>query len=263
MTARMPTRRRLDAELVRRGMASSRTEAQRLIDAGGVTVGGRPFARAATMVSDAEPIVVTATEGWASRAGGKLAGALDTFALDVRGRRALDIGASTGGFTDVLLARGAASVVAVDVGYGQMIWRLRTDPRVTVVDRTNARTVDMAALGAPFEVIVVDVSFISVRLLAAQIAAAGTTGSEYVVLVKPQFEVGREAVGKGGIVRDAAARTAAITSAAGALLAAGLGPMAIIASPVVGAQGNQEYLLHLRHGEAGVPVESLAGAVAP
>lgn len=259
----MPTRRRLDAELVRRGVASTRTEAQRLIDGGGVMVSGRPSARAATLVSDAEAIELVVEDHWASRAGGKLAGALDTFALDVTGTRALDVGASTGGFTDVLLRRGVASVVAVDVGYGQMIWRLRTDPRVTVVDRTNFRLADVVALGAPFDVVVVDVSFISVRLLAGQLAASGRPGTEYVVLVKPQFEVGRDLLARGGIVRDPDARRRAIVDVIATLGDAGIGCLAAVPAAVVGSHGNQEYLLHLRHGSAGEDAAVIAGSMPP
>lgn len=244
----MPTRRRLDAELVRRGLVTSRTEAQRLITVGGVTVAGRPSARAATLVAPDDPIVLATETQWASRAGEKLAAGLAAFGIDPSGRTALDVGASTGGFTDVLLAAGATRVTAVDVGYGQMVWRLRTDPRVDVHDRTNFRTVDVAALGSPFDVVVVDVSFISVTLLAANLVRAGRPGTDYVVLVKPQFEVGREAVGSGGIVRDAAARERAVGAVAAALAAAGIGPRSLIPSPIRGAKGNLEFLLHAVHG---------------
>lgn len=240
----MPTRRRLDGELVRRGLAGSRTEAQRLITEGGVMVSGKPSVRAATLVAPGDPIEITEGDRWASRAGGKLAAALDAFAIPVAGKRALDVGASTGGFTDVLLANGAQSVTAVDVGYGQLVWRLRTDPRVDVHDRTNFRTADIAALGAPFDLIVIDVSFISVTLLASGLASAGRAGTDYVVLVKPQFEVGREALGSGGIVRDPAGHRAAVATVAASLAAAGIAPRGLIPSPVVGTKGNLEFLLH-------------------
>ena len=256
----MPTRRRLDAELVRRGLVTSRTEAQRLITVGGVTVAGRPSARAATLVAPDDPIVLATETRWASRAGEKLAAGLAAFGIDPSGRTALDVGASTGGFTDVLLAAGATRVTAVDVGYGQMVWRLRTDPRVDVHDRTNFRTVDVASLGGPFDVVVVDVSFISVTLLAANLTRAGHPGTDYVVLVKPQFEVGREAVGSGGIVRDAAARERAVGAVAAALATAGIGPRSLIPSPIRGAKGNLEFLLHAVHGgEATDPATLLAG----
>lgn len=249
----MPPRRRLDAELVRRGMVTSRAEAQRLIAVGGVSVGGHPTARPATLVAPDDPITMAAGPEWASRGGEKLAAALRTFPVEVTGRRALDVGASTGGFTDVLLAAGAAVVVAVDVGYGQLLWRLRTDPRVVVHDRTNFRTVDVAGLGAPFGVVVVDVSFISVRLLAERLAEAGETGTDYVILIKPQFEAGRAAIGSGGIVRDPAAREAAALSVAAGLAAVGIGPLQAMRSPILGAKGNVEFLLHARRGEAAAP----------
>lgn len=244
----MPTRRRLDAELVRRGLVSSRTEAQRLIAVGGVTVSGHPTPRPATLVEAGEPIELATGDRWASRAGDKLAAALEHFSVEVTGRRALDVGASTGGFTDVLLSRGALSVTAVDVGFGQLLWRLRTDPRVTVRDRTNFRTADPGELGAPFEVVVVDVSFISVTLLATNLAACGSSGTDYVVLVKPQFEVGREAVGPGGIVRDPDLHRGAVAAVSAALAAAGIGCRQAIPSPLRGAKGNLEFLLHGVHG---------------
>ena len=240
----VPTRRRLDAELVRRGLAGSRNEAQRLISVGGVTVGGKPVPRPATLVAPGDPIEITAGDRWASRAGGKLAAAIAAFEVAVAGRKALDVGASTGGFTDVLLANGAASVTAVDVGYGQLLWRLRTDPRVTVHDRTNFRTADLAALGAPFDLVVIDVSFISLTLLASGLARAGREGTDYLLLIKPQFEVGREAVGVGGIVRDPSAQRGAIAAVTAALRAERIAARALIASPVRGTKGNLEFLLH-------------------
>lgn len=253
----MPPRRRLDAELVRRGLVTSRSEAQRLIEVGGVSVAGHPAARPATLVAPDDPITMAAASTWASRAGEKLAAALERFPVTVEGRKALDVGASTGGFTDVLLAAGAARVVAVDVGYGQMLWRLRTDPRVEVHDRTNFRTADVAALGAPFGVVVVDVSFISVTLLAERLAAAGASGTDYVVLVKPQFEAGRDAVGSGGIVRDPIAHEAAIVAVANALAGAGVGSRGLMLSPIRGAKGNVEFLLHARHGEEPLAMDTL------
>jgi len=257
----VPTRRRLDAELVRRGLASSRNEAQRLISVGGVSVGGTPVPRPATLVAPGDPIEITAGDRWASRAGGKLAAAISAFGVTVAGRKALDVGASTGGFTDVLLANGAASVTAVDVGYGQLVWRLRTDPRVTVHDRTNFRTADLAALGAPFDLVVIDVSFISLTLLAAGLARAGAEGTDYLLLIKPQFEVGREAVGSGGIVRDPAAHRSAIAAVAESLRAEGIAPRALIASPVRGTKGNLEFLLHGVLGGGPVDVSGLLDEV--
>lgn len=211
-------------------------------------VTGTPTPSPATLVGPDVPLRVEEGRPWASRAGEKLEAALDTFGIDVTAAAALDVGASTGGFTDVLLSRGVSSVVAVDVGYGQLVWRLATDPRVEVVDRTNMRTADPASLGAPFDVVVVDVSFISVRLLAEQLARCGRVDTEYVVLVKPQFEVGREQVGRGGIVRDPEAHLGAIESVADALDAVGIGPLAVTRSPIEGTRGNREFLLHARSG---------------
>jgi 23S rRNA (cytidine1920-2'-O)/16S rRNA (cytidine1409-2'-O)-methyltransferase len=190
-----------------------------------------------------------------SRGGEKLAGALERFGLDVTGRRCIDVGASTGGFTDCLLQRGAASVSAVDVGYGQLAWSLVTDDRVTVVDRTNIRHADPADLGAPFDLIVADLSFISLRTVASALAALGREGSEYVLLVKPQFEVGRANVGRGGIVRDLDAVRRAVGAVLDSLEEVGIGVIAAVPSPITGAKGNQEYLIR---GELGSPGDRAA-----
>jgi len=215
-------------------------------------VGGRPTPKPATLVSDDESILVDEGHAWASRAGGKLSAALDRFDLSVAGRRALDVGASTGGFTDVLLARGASAIVALDVGYGQLLTRLAGDRRVTVVDRTNFRTVDPAAIGSPFDVVTMDVSFISAASLAPQLRACGVDGTDYVVLVKPQFEVGRDRVGRGGIVRDPDAHVDAVAAVVDALVAEDIAPLDAMPSPVTGAKGNREFLVHARLG--GSPV---------
>lgn len=212
------------------------------------------------MVADDEDITVEAGARWASRAGEKLEAALERFDIAVAGRRALDVGASTGGFTDVLLARGASSVVALDVGYGQLIWRLTTDPRVQVVDRTNFRTSDPARFGAPFDLVTMDVSFISAASLTGQLHASGTAGTDYVVLVKPQFEVGRDLVGRGGIVRDPDSHAAAVRSVLRALASAGLSPRAAMPSPVLGTKGNREFLVAATHGGDSVDIESLVEA---
>ena len=244
-------RRRLDAELVRRGLASGRDHAKRLIAEGSVEVSGASVPKAATLVGrDAEITLLTEGAAWASRGGLKLDAALTHFGIDLEGMRVLDVGASTGGFTDVVLARGAASVVAVDVGYGQLIWRLSQDPRVTVADRTNFRTVDVGDLGAPFDLVVADVSFISLTLLASQLAAAGRTGTGYVVLVKPQFEVGRDRVERGGIVRAPEDHEYALERVATALADEGIGAAGVMRSPITGAKGNVEFLLHARLDEA-------------
>ncbi len=166
------------------------------------------------------------------------------------GRRAIDVGASTGGFTDCLLQREAASVVALDVGYGQLHHRIRNDPRVEVVERTNIRHVDPLALGSPFDLVVADLSFISIRLVADALSGLGGDGSDWVLLVKPQFEVGRELVGHGGVVRDPAVHREAIELALRALDAVGLGVINVIASPITGAEGNREFLVHARRGRS-------------
>lgn len=184
------------------------------------------------------------------RGGYKLDHAIEEFAIDPEGHTAIDVGASTGGFTDCLLQRGAAEVVAVDVGYGQLHERLRTDGRVTVVDRTNIRHADPAELGAPFDLVVVDVSFISVRVIADALSALGGEHTDWVVLVKPQFEVGRDRVGRGGIVRDPAAHRIAIEQAAAALGEAGVGVIGLSESPITGTSGNREFLVHGRRGES-------------
>jgi len=228
-------------------------------------VAGFPAERPATLV-DEQTALSLVGEGrqWASRGGIKLSGALEAFRLDPARRGCLDVGASTGGFTDVLLAGGAAGVAAVDVGYGQLDWRLRSDERVTVFDRTNFRTADPAALGAPFDLVVVDVSFISVRLLAANLAACGRPGTDYVVLVKPQFEVGRELVRRGGLVIDPARQAGAVAAVAEALAAAGIGPLGVCPSPIAGAAGNREFFLHGRHGaQPALESASIERAVAP
>jgi 23S rRNA (cytidine1920-2'-O)/16S rRNA (cytidine1409-2'-O)-methyltransferase len=212
-------------------------------------VAGKAAPRAATLVADTDAISMTATtRHWASRAGLKLDAALDAFLIEVLGRHCLDVGASTGGFTDVLLSRGATTVVALDVGYGQLDWRLRSDPRVTVRDRTNFRLADPADLGAPFDLISVDVSFISVALLAPVLAACGASGTDYVVLVKPQFEVGRDQVGRGGLVIDPALHAQAMARVAGALQGEGIGVVDACLSAVKGATGNQEFFLRGRRG---------------
>ena len=241
----MAVRRRLDAELVRRGLAPTRSAAADAIRSGRVTVAGKPTTKAATMVAPGEPVVLVApARPFASRAGEKLAAALDAFTLDVAGRFALDVGASTGGFTDVLLRRGVAAVVAVDVGYGQLAWALRTDPRVTVLDRTNARDLDAASLPYRPDLIVADVSFISLRLVLPAVADVAAATADAVVLVKPQFEAGREAVPPGGVVRDPDVWRSSILGVAAAARDLGFEPRSVMASPLPGASGNVEFLLH-------------------
>jgi len=247
------SRRRLDAELVRRGLARSREQAAALVTAGQVRVPGRATVKPATQVAPGDPIVVEDAAGptYVSRGGHKLAGALDAFeplGLAVAGRRALDAGASTGGFTDVLLRRGAAEVVAVDVGYGQLAWALRTDPRVTVLDRTNVRDLTLEQVGDPVDLVVADLSFISLRLVLPALARVTRAAGDLVVMVKPQFEVGRDALGDGGVVRAPVARAEAVRTVAAAAHDLGLGVARSCASPLPGPAGNVEYFLWLRAG---------------
>ncbi len=243
---------RLDAELVRRGLARSREQAGELVAAGRVTVAGQRAAKAATQVSRDAPILIadTGEPGYVSRGGHKLAGALAVFGrsggLAVAGRPCLDAGASTGGFTDVLLRAGAAHVVAADVGYGQLAWSLRTDPRVTVMDRVNVRTLDRVT-PVP-EVVVADLSFISLTLVLPALVACAAPDADFVLMVKPQFEVGKDRVGAGGVVRDAADRSAAVRRVTGAAGDLGLGVLGVTASPLPGPAGNVEYFVWLRRG---------------
>jgi 23S rRNA (cytidine1920-2'-O)/16S rRNA (cytidine1409-2'-O)-methyltransferase len=249
----VPARRRLDAELVRRGLARSREHAVTLIADGRVQVAGRAAQKPATGVSPAEPIVVT--EGgsgvdYVSRGGHKLAGALDVFmpaGLRVAGRRCLDAGASTGGFTDVLLRHGAGQVVAVDVGYGQLAWSLRTDPRVVVLDRTNVRDLSLKLLDGPVDLVVADLSFISLRLVLGPLASCTVSDGDLLLMVKPQFEVGPEQVGS-GVVRDPVLRAQAVSSVGTAAADFGLGVAGVTASPLPGPSGNVEYFVWLRAG---------------
>lgn len=252
----MTRRRRLDRELVRRHLAGSRTEAVRLIEEGLVVVEGNPTPKAASQVDEDGSIrLQRPLHPYVGRGGLKLAAALDGFGLEPRGWRAIDIGASTGGFTDCLLQRGAASVTAVDVGYGQLDGRLQQDPRVTIRDRTNIRHADVADLGGPFDAVVADVSFISLCTIADRLVELGTPDACWVLLVKPQFEVGRSGLARGGIVRDPVLRLSAVESVIACLAEAGLGIHGLLQSPVPGAKaGNIEYLLLLRRG---------AGTLAP
>jgi 23S rRNA (cytidine1920-2'-O)/16S rRNA (cytidine1409-2'-O)-methyltransferase len=241
---------RLDAELVRRGLARSRAQAARMIDDGQVKVGGLVAAKPATSVETSAPIVVVETAdepGYVSRGGHKLAGALDHFTpIAVQGRRCLDAGASTGGFTDVLLRRGAAQVVAVDVGYGQLAWRLRNDERVDVRERVNVRDLTAEEIAGPAELVVADLSFISLRLVLPALADCLAAGGDLLPMVKPQFEVGRELVGAGGVVRDPALRADAVRTVAAVAAGLGLGVAGVVASPLPGPSGNVEYFLWLR-----------------
>jgi 23S rRNA (cytidine1920-2'-O)/16S rRNA (cytidine1409-2'-O)-methyltransferase len=278
---------RLDSELVRRGLARSREQAVAAISAGRVLVGGIPATKAATVVDGTTSIAMSAGDdpGWASRGAHKLLGAFAAFGvpafdadanadanadpnadpnadadagldaaaaaggpLVVAGRRCLDVGASTGGFTDVLLRHGAASVVAVDVGYGQLLWRLRSDPRVRVLDRVNARALTPAEVGEPVELVVGDLSFIPLRLVLPALRGCAAPDADFVLLVKPQFEVGRERLGAGGVVRDPALHAEVVREVAAVAGGLGLGVRGVTASPLPGPAGNVEYLLWLAAG---------------
>jgi 23S rRNA (cytidine1920-2'-O)/16S rRNA (cytidine1409-2'-O)-methyltransferase len=238
-------RSRLDLEMARRGLAESRESAQRLIMAGRVRVNSRPAEKPDLKVDDsAEIVVIGAASEYVSRGGYKLAAALDRFAIVVSGRDALDVGASTGGFTDVLLQRGAARVIALDVGYGQLAERLRRDLRVTVLDRTNIRHVTRSSLPYRPDLVVIDASFISLRLVLPAVVAIVAAPADIVALVKPQFEVGKGKVGKGGIVRDDNLRAQALAGVITFATSIGLEAGATIESPITGAAGNREFLAH-------------------
>lgn len=224
---------------------------------------GRPSVKAATGVDVSEPIVVQSAPGddYASRGAHKLIGALDAFDVDVRGRRCLDAGASTGGFTDVLLRHGAAHVVAVDVGYGQLDWRLRSDERVRVLDRTNVRGLTPAMTGGEVDLTVADLSFISLRLVLPALASCTRRDGDMLLMVKPQFEVGRTALGSGGVVRDPAMRSAAVRSVADVAHREGWGSSGVVASPLPGPSGNVEYFLWLRVDAPALDPATLQAAV--
>jgi 23S rRNA (cytidine1920-2'-O)/16S rRNA (cytidine1409-2'-O)-methyltransferase len=244
-------RRRLDDELVRRKLAPSRTQAQADIAQGRVLVGGAPAAKAARLVHPGDAIVLTGDPPpFVSRAGAKLDAALDRFGIDVTGRRALDAGASTGGFCDCLLQRGAAEVVAVDVGHGQLHERVAGDSRVRVVDRTNVRELDPEVVGAPVDIVTADLSFISLRLVIDALLRVVRDDGELVLLVKPQFEAGRQVVAKGrGIVTDPVVWSDVLVEVTSAIEARGATIMGAMVSPVTGSDGNVEFVVHVRPGD--------------
>jgi 23S rRNA (cytidine1920-2'-O)/16S rRNA (cytidine1409-2'-O)-methyltransferase len=258
-----PRRLRLDAELVRRGLARSREHASELIAAHRVKVSGAVATKPATGVTTDLAIVVAADPerpDYVSRGGHKLAGALDAFepaGLAVRGRRCLDAGASTGGFTDVLLRRGAAQVVAVDVGYGQLAWKLQQDERVDVHDRMNVRELTPEAIGGPVDLVVGDLSFISLELVLDALLGVTAADGDLALMVKPQFEVGKDRVGKGGVVRDLALRAEAVTSVADAAARRGWGARSVTTSPLPGPAGNVEFFLWLRQGPATITADDI------
>ncbi|MBL1099862.1 TlyA family RNA methyltransferase [Streptomyces coffeae] len=283
-----PRRVRLDAELVRRELARSREHASQLIAAGRVTVGGMTATKAATQVETSAAVVVIKDDSdpeYVSRGGHKLAGAFYAFseeyrngpgagqvtdvrplpgaALAVAGRRALDAGASTGGFTDVLLRAGASGVVAVDVGYGQLAWSLQNDERVTVLDRTNVRELTLEQIGGePVDLVVGDLSFIPLGLVLPALVRCAAPGADLVLMVKPQFEVGKERLGSGGVVRSAELRAEAVRTVAEQAAGLGLGVLGVTASPLPGPSGNVEYFLWMRAGAPALDPADVDRAVA-
>lgn len=241
---------RLDTLLLDRGLVTSRERARALILAGDVRVNGAVATKAGTSVAeDAEVTLATPDHPYVGRGGLKLAHALDVFQIPVDGKLALDIGASTGGFTDVMLQRGARRVVALDVGHGQLDWKIRSDPRVVTIERTNARTLTATALPSDtraFDLVTIDVSFISLRHILPVVPPLLLPGADVVALVKPQFEAQRGEVGKGGILRDDTVRTRVVEEVTEAADTLGLRRIAVVESPVAGMEGNREYLMHLR-----------------
>lgn len=262
----MAAKPRLDTELVRRGLAHSREFAQTLIEDGRVLVNGTKASKPATQVTTDSSVVVISLDGavdFVSRGGYKLEGALAAFPkITVKGRRALDAGASTGGFTDVLLRHGVAHVIAVDVGYGQLAWSLRNDPRVEVHDRTNVRSLALADIGEPVDLVVADLSFISLCLVIPALVAVTSENGDFLLMVKPQFEIGRERLGAGGVVRDAHLRAEAVESVLAAAAANGLSAVGVTASPLPGPAGNVEYFLWCRRGTESIGRAEIDLAVA-
>lgn len=249
MTSR---RERLDLLMVQRGLAASRQQAQALILAGRVTGDGQVLDKPGMQVAVTTQVKVTSGLPYASRGGYKLAAALDAFALDVGGQIVADVGASTGGFTDCLLQRGASRVYAVDVGYGQLAWRLRQDSRVVVMDRTNARY--LHSLPEAVDLVAIDVSFISLKLILPVARGWLRPGGQVLALIKPQFEVGRGKVGKGGVVRDPTVHRAVLEEIVAWAQSEGIGLRGLIRSPITGPAGNVEFLAHWAPGDLGIVV---------
>lgn len=261
---RAPRKARLDAELVRRGLARSREQASELVAAGRVSVRGMVAHKSATAIEIDAPVLVAEDvddPGWSSRGAHKLLGALEAFepdGLTVQGKRCLDAGASTGGFTDVLLRRGAQQVVAVDVGYGQLDWKLRTDERVQVHDRTNVRSLVPEEIGGQVDLVVGDLSFISLKLVLPALVACSTGRFDLVPMIKPQFEVGKERLGSGGVVRDPELRADAVREVVRFAAEHGLALRSVVASPLPGPSGNVEYFAWLRPGAEPDPTRAEA-----
>jgi 23S rRNA (cytidine1920-2'-O)/16S rRNA (cytidine1409-2'-O)-methyltransferase len=256
-------RTRLDVEMIRRGLARSREHAVDLIESKLVLVRGIPASKPATAV-DAETSITLADERdeYVSRGGHKLAGALDAFKeLKVEGRVALDAGASTGGFTDVLLKRGAKKVIAVDVGYGQLAWEIRQDSRVEIHDRTNVRALNRDVIRDEIDLVVADLSFISLAMVLPALISVSSSETDFLLMVKPQFEVGREKLGAGGVVREPELRRAAVYEVAKSAYELGLGTFGVVASPLPGPSGNVEYFLWLKGGGAMITDHDLDEAI--
>lgn len=258
----MPRHLRLDAELVRRGLVTSRAEAELAIEEGIVNVNGVVATRPATMVAPETSVqIAREVRRFVSRGGDKLEGALDRLGVEVAGRRWLDAGASTGGFTDCLLKRGAAAVVAADVGYGQLDWGLRNDERVIVMERVNVRSLEPDAMPWVPDGVVADLSFISLRTVLAALVSVASEEADHVLMVKPQFEVRRDAIGAGGVVRDPALWESSMTGVVEVALSLGLGLVGATASDVPGPAGNREFFLWLRAGASPAP-DAIGRAVA-
>jgi 23S rRNA (cytidine1920-2'-O)/16S rRNA (cytidine1409-2'-O)-methyltransferase len=256
------SRQRLDALLVERGLAESRSRAEALILSGTVRVGDRVVTKAGTRVAPDQPLRVEARERFVSRAGEKLEAALEEFGVEVEGRYCLDAGASTGGFTDVLLQRGAGQVLAVDVGYGQFAWSLRNDPRVSVMERTNVRRLSGEELPFEPDLLVADLSFISLEVALQRLFATTPSLREAVLLVKPQFEAGPEAIGRGGLVRDPVVHAAVVLKVARFFGGLGFGAVGATRGAVTGRKsGNVEYPIHLLRGAKSSLDESRVGEV--
>ncbi len=243
----MVKRTRLDVLVTERGLAPSRERARALILSGAVRVDGQPVAKAGTLVGSESAVALAQPDHpYVGRGGLKLAHALEAFQVDVRGRDALDIGASTGGFTDVLLRRGASRVVALDVGHGQLDWQLRNDERVVVIEGLNARRLSPSDLPGQVDLVVIDVSFISLAQILPRVPPVLRPGADVIALVKPQFEAGRAEVGRKGIVRDPAVQARAVERVTAAAASVGLTRLAVTPSPITGAEGNREFLVHLK-----------------
>lgn len=248
----MGRRSALDAELVRRGLAPDRASARDLIDAGVVTVGGAPALKAGRLVGAGEPLVVEEPPPFVSRGGLKLDAALDQFGIDPTGARAIDVGSSTGGFTDCLLQRGVGEVVAIDVGRNQLHERISSDQRVAVHERTNVRHVDVDLLGGPGDIVVADLSFISLRMVVDALMSLTRSGGEMVLLLKPQFEATRaEADRARGVITDPAVWLESLDRVCSSLWASGGAIMGVMVSPITGGEGNIEFLLHVKVGSGG------------